>query len=485
MMCLHRNPPVLPPMQRRRYLLNSVNGSGSAMTSGHQFARCKPDDLGKCAERKVEGRRASQVRRKPQLDRRMCAAGVAHAKSSTERWSSRARGCAYKVGGYAWAPIVGRACGICTPCASLWVFREGVLCEFTSIITRMHTPTQAAVDSPDHRIGVTVLTGFLGSGKTTLLNRLVRHAAYADAAVIVNELGEIGVDHHLIRHAEGRVAVIEGGCICCNVNGPLVDTLRELFMLALRRQIPRFRHVLIETTGLATPQAVIFTLRHEPFLAQRYVHRATMTVVDMAHIATQLTDQPEAAQQVAAADVIVGTKSDLVQTQGVEPVISAVRQINPGAPVILQRLDEPLDEALTNLSSASVHKDRGALGRWLGGVRATGGVRHPHVRHAAMAWTVPVGRASFLVAMSQLQEAHHEGLLRIKGVVGFDGDEFPCAIHGVHRDLYPLEPLMAWPGGERQSWVVIIARELPVGTLLQELRPALGLSDNDVRITGV
>src|SRR5690606_4167139 len=98
--------------------------------------------------------------------------------------------------------------------------------------------TQSPLDTDDHRIGVTVLTGFLGSGKTTLLNRLVRDPAYADAAVIVNEVGDIGVDHHLLRHAGGRIRLIEGGCICCAVNGDLVNTLRELFMLALRRQIP-------------------------------------------------------------------------------------------------------------------------------------------------------------------------------------------------------------------------------------------------------
>ena len=341
-------------------------------------------------------------------------------------------------------------------------------------ISSMTISAQTSGDVAEHRIGVTVLTGFLGSGKTTLLNRLVRDPAYADAAVIVNEIGNVGVDHHLIRHADGHIALIAGGCICCTVSGSLVNTLRELFMLALRRQIPRFRRVLIETTGLATPAAILFTLRHEHFVVERYVYGGTMTVVDATHIQAQLTAQPEAAQQVAAADIVVCTKVDLVDANALGEAAEAVAQVNPGVPIIMQRLDARLDPRLLVTSLACPDGDRDGLGRWRSGFMSLGSARHPLVRQATLELTVPVTRAVFLTGMARLQEAHHRGLLRIKGVLGFEGESLPCAVHGVHRELYPLERLSDWPAGEHRSWLVLIVRDLDPDALIAELRRAWG-----------
>lgn len=341
----------------------------------------------------------------------------------------------------------------------------------------MSTATQSSPGADDRRIGVTILTGFLGSGKTTLLNRLVQDAAYADAAVIVNEVGDIGVDHHLLRHAGGHIMLIEGGCICCAVNGDLVNTLRELFMLALRRQIPRFSRVLIETTGLASPAPILFTLRHEHFVAERYVHRGTITVADTQHIRSQLLDQPEAAQQVAAADLVVCTKTDLVEPAVRDAAMRAARQVNPAVPIVIQRPDAPLDAQLTVPSSIHSPANHGDLSRWLRYAGSRRDVCHPHVSHAVLQWQAPVTRAVFLTAMARMQEAHHRHLLRLKGVVGFAGEAAPCVVHGVHRDLYPLEPLAAWPEGERHCWLVMIVRELDPVPLIDALREALRLPE--------
>lgn len=317
-----------------------------------------------------------------------------------------------------------------------------------------------------------MLTGFLGSGKTTLLNRLVQDRAYSDAAVIVNEFGEIGVDHHLLRHADGRIAVIEGGCICCTVNGGLVNTLRELFMLALRRQVPRFHRVLIETTGLATPAAILFTLRHEHFLAERYAHRGTIVVVDAKHIQAQLVEQPEASQQIALADVVICSKPDLVGAPMLVNAVDAVRRVNPGVPVGVQWPGATLDERLLVPSLTRPRGSQGDLRGWLTGFSSARG-RHSQVRHAVFEFSAPVSRAVFWKGMARFQEAHHRGLLRIKGVVGFEGESLPCAIHGVHRDLYPPEPLAAWPDDPHRSWLVFIVRELDPGALVQALRELL------------
>ena len=163
----------------------------------------------------------------------------------------------------------------------------------------------------EKRIGVTVLSGFLGSGRTTLLNRLLQEPAYSDAVVIINEYGDVGVDHHLVRLAQDNIMLVEGGCLCCAVSGAVVDALRDLFMLALRRQIKPFRRVLIETSGLADPAPVLFTLKHDRFLAERYAYRGAIVVVDAQHGAGQLADQPEAARQLALADTVVFSKADL------------------------------------------------------------------------------------------------------------------------------------------------------------------------------
>ena len=178
----------------------------------------------------------------------------------------------------------------------------------------MNTSATLPADA-DRRIPVTLLTGFLGAGKTTLLNHLLRQPQMDGCAVLINEFGAVGVDHHLVEKVDESLVVLDSGCICCSVQGDLVRALKGLFMRALRRELKGLRRVLIETTGLADPAPVIHTLMAEPFLSERYRLDGVVTAADVTHALDQLADHNEAVRQVAMADRLLLTKCDLASAE--------------------------------------------------------------------------------------------------------------------------------------------------------------------------
>lgn len=328
--------------------------------------------------------------------------------------------------------------------------------------------------SDDKRVGVTVVSGFLGSGKTSLLNRLLQEPAYAGAVVIVNEYGDIGVDHHLVRLAPDNVVLVEGGCLCCVVSGAVVDTLRDLFMLALGRKITPFRHVIIETSGLADPAPILFTLKHDRFLAERYVYRGAIVVVSATHGAGQLRTQPEAARQLALADTVVVSKSDLADQAQVQQVERAIAAVNPGAGRCVQRPDEPLALMLREAPDLFARQDGVIAANWLAAFSTSPGARHAGVGSVSITLQAPVGRAAFLAGIARIQERYGQGLLRMKGLICFEGESTPCEVHGVHGELYPLQALRAWPDESRASRLVLIVRGVAEADVAGAVREALG-----------
>ncbi len=349
----------------------------------------------------------------------------------------------------------------------------------SSPAARAAAATEAAI-----RLPVSVLTGFLGSGKTTLLARLVRHPGMARVACVINELGDVGLDHLLVARSTEETVVLDSGCICCTLRNDLVETLSTLFVRRVRGEIPEFDRVVIETTGLADPAPVLHTLMSNPLIAARYRLDGVVTTVDALHGAGQLEDHPESVKQAAVADRLVITKGDLAAPESTARLITRLRQLNPAAPILTASHGHVAPEALFDAGLYNPATKSPDVGRWLNdGAYASqhehgpghdhdsgtcGCEPHGHDRRIASFCLVvdqPMPWDRFLDFTDALIALYGDRVLRLKCLLNIEDSVVPLVVHGVQHMFHPVVPLSHWPYQDRRSKLVLITRDLAQGTV--------------------
>ncbi|HXP31619.1 MAG TPA: GTP-binding protein [Stellaceae bacterium] len=328
----------------------------------------------------------------------------------------------------------------------------------------------------------TLITGFLGSGKTTLLNGLLAHREMADTAVIVNEFGEIGLDHLLIETAFEDAVLLRSGCICCTVRGDLVDTLLSLHGRAARGEIPPFRRVAIETTGLADPAPILHSLMGEPALTPLFRLDRVVTTIDAVNALATLAAQYEAAKQAALADTLVLTKTDLADAGQAARVRARLAALNPGAPVVAVLNGRIAPATLFAESGGDAGRgDRLAAWAMHEGEHAHGpgeDAEHPPHHHGISSFSLsrdePVAWDRLAAWLASLAAFKGTDLLRVKGIVRVAGRAGPVVIHGVQHLFHPPVELARWPGPDRRTRIVFITRNIAAWSLARSFAAAMG-----------
>ena len=331
-------------------------------------------------------------------------------------------------------------------------------------------------------IPVTLLTGFLGSGKSTLLTRILRDPRYARTAVVVNEFGEIGLDGFLVEHSSEQIVEMTSGCLCCTIRGDIRETLLDLHRRREMGDIPAFDRLVVETTGLADPAPVIHTLMADRQMAGRFALSGVITTVDAVTAEFTLERHAECVKQVAVADRIVLTKTDLVTDPVSRSDLGKLRQalarLNPGAPILdgnERQFDHEslFDTALFSPSDKSVD-----VLEWLN-AEAYADNHHDHHHHShdvnrhgadiqafSLVLDEPVSAPAFIIALELLFANQGEDLLRVKGIVNLaEKPDKPVVIHGVQHILHEPLWLDRWPTEDRRTRLVFITRNIPEETI--------------------
>ena len=354
-------------------------------------------------------------------------------------------------------------------------------------------------------IPVNVLTGALGSGKTTLLRALLRAPRLDGTMVLVNELGEVGIDHHLIEHASESTLLLENGCLCCAMRDDLKTALKDLHSRRARGEIPHYERVVVETTGMADPVPIAYTLLAEPVLQHHYRLGNVVTVVDAVNAMAQLDRFEELVKQVALADRLVLSKLDLVEpdaantantantanapeapnapeaSRAMKALWARLAALNPDAPIVVAGRTE-LDPA--DLLIADIH-DRGSksreVERWMRSVGEAAGAGHdPHptaIAACCFTFDAVLDWTAFGVWMSMLVHRHGDRVLRMKGLLNVAGVPGPVLVNGVQHLVHPPAHLDRWPDEDRRSRIVVISSGLDRRDIERSLHAFNGIAN--------
>jgi G3E family GTPase len=330
-------------------------------------------------------------------------------------------------------------------------------------------------------IPVTLLTGFLGSGKTTVLNHVLKQPEMAATAVIVNEFGEIGLDHLLMERASEEVVLLNSGCLCCTVRGDIVDTLTNLFVDRVKGKVPFFARVAIETTGLADPAPILHTLMTDPIVAARYMLDGVVTTVDAVNGAGTLDRQPEAVKQAAVADRLLLTKSDLAEPGTRQAIEARLRALNPSAPIVTVAQGAVDPAVLFNIGFYDPATKSVDVRGWLREEAFEAGHGHAHehpdvnrhddrIRAFCITREEPISWVALSAWLDGLAAMRGEDLLRLKAIIALsDRPGQPVVLHGVQHLFHPPVLLPEWPSEDRRTRMVFITRDLPREAIEQTL----------------